>query len=555
MPAPAPSPSPVLPQVPASGGGCGWFDVSCEVSHAVTSWFSSLVTSAVNPLFALLGRSLLSTPQVGDFATVRQLWEGSLAITDAGYVLMVLAGGLLLMTGGFTAGYTVKDIAPRLLTGFAAANLSLLLIGKAISTANALSAALAGQGLNPSSAGAVMQTLTLRLVSTGGTFLVLLAVFVLILALLLAGIYVMRLMLVVLLTAVAPLALACHALPQTQGIARWWWRALAGTLLIQSAQAIVLVAALRIFFTEQWYTLLDAASPGATFDAIQLLALLYILARIPFWIGRRVWGGGPSPLRTAARYVFGALVLRRLTPMLTGRAAHRALPARRPPTGPAVASRVSPVPSPPPPPLPDGSSGCRARHSAVPRLPSGGMGTPVRHAAPPRLPDGSTGRKPAHAAQVPLPADQPRTVTAAGPARASSAARAAGSPATTSTAKTPSAPTTSSDAGTPGAGRRASRGATSASAGRHREPPRVPAAARPDGQHRRQAPVPPLPAGRGTHAAPPPLPADSIPRAAGQDRQARTTPAAGRNPASRSAGTRNGTARTTPARTQNRRTR
>jgi hypothetical protein len=142
------------------------------------------------------------------------------------------------MTGGFTAGYTVKDIAPRLLTGFGAANLSLLLTGKAISTANALSAALAGQGLNPSSAGAVMQTLALRLVSTGGAFLVLLGVFILILALLLAGIYVMRLMLVVLLAvllaAVAPLALACRALPQTQGIARWWWRALAGTLLIQA---------------------------------------------------------------------------------------------------------------------------------------------------------------------------------------------------------------------------------------------------------------------------------------------------------------------------------
>lgn len=333
MPPPSPLPSvsplPTLPPVPVSGGGgCGWFDFSCEVSHSITSWFSSLVTSAANPLFALLGRSLLSTPQVGDFATVRSLWEGSLAVTDTAYVLAVLAAGIMLMSNGMLAAYTAKDIAPRLVTGFAAANLSLLLAGKAIGAADGLSAALAGQGLNPSAAGTMMQTLTTRLMASGGIFLVLLGVFILILVLILAGIYVVRLMLTVVLIAVAPLALACHALPQTDGVARWWWRAFTGLLLIQSAQAIVLVAALRIFFTEQWYTLIDAATPGSAFDAIQLLALLYILARIPFWIGRRVWRtSGGSPVKTAARFAFGALVLRRISPALTGRSAAGALPA------------------------------------------------------------------------------------------------------------------------------------------------------------------------------------------------------------------------------------
>jgi hypothetical protein len=41
------------------------------------------------------------------------------------------------------------------------------------------------------------------------------------------------------LIAVAPFALACHALPQTEGIARWWWRAFTAILAIQSAQAVV----------------------------------------------------------------------------------------------------------------------------------------------------------------------------------------------------------------------------------------------------------------------------------------------------------------------------
>src|SRR5262249_19788437 len=149
------------------------------------------------------------------------------------------------------------------------------------------------------------------------------------------------------------------ALPQTEGIARWWWRALAGVLAIQAAQAVVLVAALRLFFTEPWAALVTgtAAGPGsaAAFDGIQLLFLLYILIRIPFWTGARVWAGGRRPRRSAARFVFAAAVLRRIAPVLAGRAAGRpgrgALPGgRRPPpasrrsTDPASSSTVSMAP-------------------------------------------------------------------------------------------------------------------------------------------------------------------------------------------------------------------
>jgi hypothetical protein len=127
-----------------------------------------------------------------------------------------------------------------------------------------------------------------------------------------------------------------HALPQTEGIARWWWRAFAGVLAVQSAQAIVLVAALRIFFTEQWLPLAAGQATGtstaAAFEAVQLLCLLYILVRIPFWICRRAWSpGGRSPLRSAARFVFAAAVLRRVSPVLSGRAGRApAAPRSRP---------------------------------------------------------------------------------------------------------------------------------------------------------------------------------------------------------------------------------
>ena len=63
------------------------------------------------------------------------------------------------------------------------------------------------------------------------------------LALVLAAVYVLRLMALVLLAAAAPLALALYALPQTAWAARWWWRAPDRCLAIQAAQALVLSAA------------------------------------------------------------------------------------------------------------------------------------------------------------------------------------------------------------------------------------------------------------------------------------------------------------------------
>jgi hypothetical protein len=316
--------------------GCGFFDVSCHVGQAITSWFTSLVTSAVNPLFAVLGKTLLATPQLGGLATVRSLWAGSLAIADTGYVLLVLAGGIIVMSHQtLQTSYAVKEIAPRLVTGFLAANLSLLLAGQAIAVADGLSAALAGQGLDPAAAGVMLRSLTERVLATGGVFFVVLALFAVALLLTLTIIYVARLMLTVVLIAIAPLALACHALPQTEGVARWWWRAFTAILAIQSAQAVVLVAAARLFFTEPWAALITGAAGGqaaaVTLDAVQLLCLLYILIRIPFWIGRRVWSGGRSPARSVARFVVAAAVLRRLTPALSGRAGRRAPRTRRSP--------------------------------------------------------------------------------------------------------------------------------------------------------------------------------------------------------------------------------
>ncbi|HUY44167.1 MAG TPA: hypothetical protein VMV92_00355 [Streptosporangiaceae bacterium] len=48
-PSPAASPSP-SPAPAAAGSSCGFLDVSCEISNAITSWFAALASDALRPL-------------------------------------------------------------------------------------------------------------------------------------------------------------------------------------------------------------------------------------------------------------------------------------------------------------------------------------------------------------------------------------------------------------------------------------------------------------------------------------------------------------------------
>ena len=317
----APSPSPSASPAPAADtGSCGFLDFTCYVTSAITSWFAGLVKSAVNPLLTLIGKSALSTPQPGSIPAVHTIWATSLAVADACYVLLVLIGGILVMSHEtLQTSYSAKEIAPRLVIGFLAANLSMVVMSQAITIANGLSAALAGQGVTPATAAQSLMTTLGNSVSTGGIFLILLALAGVVLALVLAVVYVMRMMAVVLLAAAAPLALALYALPQTAWAARWWWRALTAALAIQVAQGLVLTAAVQVFFAPGW---LPWHITGYLEQVLITLCLLYVLMRIPFWVARPVLSPfGRSPLRRAARFAVTAAVLSRVGPLLRGAAA------------------------------------------------------------------------------------------------------------------------------------------------------------------------------------------------------------------------------------------
>lgn len=281
---------------PVDGGSQpspGLFDITGHITAAIDAWFRDLVTSALNPVLTLLGHTLLATPNVTAQGRVGGLWRMTAGMADAALVLFVLVGGAVVM-GHETlqTRYAAKDILPRIVVAAVAVNASLGVAGLAISLADATSTALLGGGVDPGRAAVVLRQLVLGSLAGGGIFLVLLGGVVAVLALVLLATWVIRLALTVLLVIAAPLALVCYALPQTEGVARLWWRAFAGVLAVQVGQSLVLIAAVRVFLAAGGPANLGISSTGGLVDLLVAACLCWVLVRIPAWVSRHVFAGG-----------------------------------------------------------------------------------------------------------------------------------------------------------------------------------------------------------------------------------------------------------------------
>jgi len=312
VPTPGATGPPISVNVPGSSNP-GFFDIAGHIEQAIDNWFRDLVTSALNPVLALLGRTVFATPDLSGPGRVADLWGLAAGIANTALVLLVLAGGALVMSHEtLQTRYAAKDIAPRIVVAAIAANASLLLVGQAINLSNAFSGALLGQGVSPAGATSVMRELVLTPLGTGGIFLILLGLVVAVLAVALLAIYVIRVALLVLLVAAAPLALICHALPQTEGLARLWWRAVAACLAVQVGQSLVLIAALRVFFAPDGHAALGLSTTGGLVDVLVACCLLWVLIRIPAWAARAVFSGTGYRPSTATRVVRDVVVYRAL---------------------------------------------------------------------------------------------------------------------------------------------------------------------------------------------------------------------------------------------------
>ncbi|HET6793659.1 MAG TPA: hypothetical protein VFH45_04415, partial [Acidimicrobiales bacterium] len=268
----APAPPPPAGGSAISGGSApspGLFDIPGQIEAAIDSWFRDLVTAALDPVLTLLGHSLLDTPDLTSIDRVGQLWQTMAGIADAFLVLFLLAGAAIVMGHETVQTRTgLKDVLPRIAVAAVAANASLAVVGVGISAADALSQAVLGQGVGPAQAAVALRQLVLGSLASGGIFAVLIGGVVAVLAVVLVCTWIVRLALTVILIVAGPILLVCHALPQTEGMARLWWRAVAATLGVQVAQSLVLVTALRVFLGSGGAANLGIASTGGLVDLL-----------------------------------------------------------------------------------------------------------------------------------------------------------------------------------------------------------------------------------------------------------------------------------------------
>jgi hypothetical protein len=243
----------------------------------------------------------------GNLPRIGELWTNSWQILLACYALLILIAGMVVMAyESLQTHHSIKEMAPRTVIGFVAGAMSLWVASKAIDIANGLAQAVMGGGLDAASAGETLRDLVLGSVN-GGIFVLFVGVFLAGMLLVLLVTYLVRVALTVVLIAGAPLALMFHALPQTEGIARWWWKAFGGCLAIQVVQSLTLITTMKVILSPGGFTPFGPTTSGLV-NLLVALALFYILIKIPFWIlgSLRIGGGRRSVVGTVARaYVIG----------------------------------------------------------------------------------------------------------------------------------------------------------------------------------------------------------------------------------------------------------
>lgn len=314
-PLPAPAPPSKGEEIEAGKASHpGFFDIGGKIEQAINDWFASLVKDALNPAMLLVGRTLLSTPQIAGESEVRSYWQLSLGIADALLVLVVMAAGAIAMHHEtLQSSYALKDFLPRLLIAGVATNASLAISGQMVAFANVLSSGLLGNGVNPEQAGHTLELLVFQAIQDGGIFLILLGLACAILAVALLVLYIVRAALIILLVCAAPLMLIAHGLPQTEGMARFWWRAMLAALSVQAAQALTLAATVHVFFASG-RSVLGIGTGGSVVDLLLVLCLFWVLLRIPFWAKELTFSRryASSTARMARTYVLVRLVRRGL---------------------------------------------------------------------------------------------------------------------------------------------------------------------------------------------------------------------------------------------------
>lgn len=398
------------------------------------AWLLAFTRDTLNTVWRLLAETLFHLPDVTGLPQVAALSSRSLTVVNTGFVVVIMAAGIIVMTRDTVqARYGAAELAPRLVIAFLAANFATPICRVFISGANTLVLALTGEGIASDRAlSQLLRVLTDELTNPTAALLVTLVGLVIdVLVLMLLIGWIARFAALIVAVGVAPAALACHALPWTETIAQAWWRTMGGLAATVVLQAVALHTSLAIF--------LDPATnlpsyglpvdPTGLLNLIIIAVLLWVTVRIPSLVRRHLTHANARPNFASAivRLVLVHQLTRGLGTALgrvirpSGRAARaggtggaglgigRGGGPGRPPSGGAPPARpIGPRPTRPGTPAATGPA--RAAPGGPARAP--GPGSPTRSAGPGQPPTPVTG--PA-SPRTPLP-PRSRPATATNPA-------------------------------------------------------------------------------------------------------------------------------------------
>jgi hypothetical protein len=271
-----------------------------SILDGALAWLTKAVFTALQGVFAIIHNLFLVSPDLTGLPQFQALTGRSVGIVDAVFVLFFLAAGIITMIsgGGERARYTVKDLIPRCVVGFIAAHFSNVLVHNCTVLANGITAAIVPGNTDDGTAALEKNITQMQTDFPTDALMVVLLVVVCVLFVAVEFQALARIMALMVLTAIAPLALAMHALPQTDPAARMWWRSFASCLTIPMLQAVLLTAG-------QW-VLLDPKTqfgliglpvePGITLNLFIVIVLLGATVKIPKmmrkWAGQTSGGGG-----------------------------------------------------------------------------------------------------------------------------------------------------------------------------------------------------------------------------------------------------------------------
>ena len=312
----------------------------------ILAWFARTILGALNAVWDLLSATVFVSPDVTQLPQVTAFAGTSLRIVNACYVLAFLWMAILVMgRDTIQARYGPGELIPRLIIGLIAANFAIPLCSTLIELANAVTAALTSQDITAPGSMQHLRTTTASALnnqagaSPASFLLLLIGLLIAVLVAVLVVQWIIRLGVLVVAVGIAPIALALHGTPQTEGAAKLWWRTILATLGTVVMQAVALHTTLTIFLNPDTNLAvlglsLPGGDPGAAMNLLIVVCLLWGILKIPAMMRRYVTQGRPGAIGMIFRVVVVGQLTRGISRAFNpGRTAAVARPASRAASG------------------------------------------------------------------------------------------------------------------------------------------------------------------------------------------------------------------------------